>query len=150
MPARQRGESKHSKRRIDSVYDQAEALELRKAGFMYREIGAKQGVSEQQAWRRVEAALQRVLQEPSDAVRALECERLDKLFQKAYTQATRPNGRLDPVAVSSCLAIMARRAKLVGIDLADNKAAPASAAEIAAEIKAQMAATEPTPVGGAE
>jgi hypothetical protein len=110
---RQVGQSIHSLKRIESVERQRRALEMRKEGCTYLAISKELGCSPQYAQLAVEAALKRVLQEPADAVRKLECERLDAMLCGTWARAATGNlGALDAV-----LKIMARRAKLLGLDV---------------------------------
>lgn len=107
------GESKHSKRRIASVAKQAEALEYRKMGLSYAQIADKCGLnSAQNAWNAVESALKRTLQEPADEVRKLESARLDAMFIQTYNNAQKG----DLQSIAAALNIMARRARLLGLD----------------------------------
>ena len=92
--------------------EQAEALRLRASGMTYRQIAEHQGVHESTAKRRVDSALAATVQEPADELRTLEAHRLDLLLQIAVSQAA--NGKL--VAIDRCLAIMERRARLLGLD----------------------------------
>lgn len=111
--SRRIGQSIHSVARIESVERQRRALEMRKAGMTYTAIGKELGCSHQYAQVAVEAALKRVLQEPADAVRKLECERLDAMLLGTWARAATGNlGALDAV-----LKIMARRARLLGLDV---------------------------------
>ena len=111
--AMKRGESKHSERRIEAVFDQAKALEYRKMGLNYSQIAEKMELnSAQAAWYMVEAALKRTLQEAADDVRKLELERLDAMFIPVYGNALRG----DLASQQQVLRIMERRAKLLGID----------------------------------
>lgn len=108
------GESKHSVRRIEAVEKQAEALEYRKMGYSYAQIGEQLEVTPQGAAYMIESALKRTLQEPADVVRQLELGRLDAMFAPVYSQATQGN----LMALAGCLNIMSRRAKLIGLDAA--------------------------------
>jgi hypothetical protein len=92
-----------------------QALELRKAGLTFREIGRRMGFSEQRAHALVTEELARLnadRAEAAEAVTRLEIERLDALFEAVYPKAVK--GHMG--AVDRCLAIMARRAKMLGID----------------------------------
>lgn len=130
--------------------EQAEALKLRATGMTYRQIAEQQGVHESTAKRRVDSALAATVQEPADELRTLEAHRLDLLFQIAAQQAS--NGKL--VAIDRCLAIMDRRAKLLGLD------APIRIEEhvitedaVDAEIRrleGELAANDPSPDGMAD
>lgn len=107
------GESRHSVRRIESVEKAAQALDYRKMGASYAQIAEKlEFASPQAAWDAVERALKRTLQESADEVRKLELTRLDSMFLGVYPNAVRG----DLMAINSCITIMNRRAKLLGID----------------------------------
>jgi hypothetical protein len=91
------------------------ALELRKAGLTFRTIGQKMGFSEQRAHTLVTEELARLnatRAEAAEAVTRLEVERLDALWVVVYRKAV--GG--DMAAVDRCIAIMGRRAKMLGID----------------------------------
>lgn len=108
-----RGESVHSPRRIESVEKQAQALEYRKQGLSYSQIAQRLGFnSPQVAWNAVESAIQRILREPAEAVRTIELERIDAMFLSVFEKAC--DG--DPMAITPCLRLMERRAKLLGLD----------------------------------
>lgn len=116
--AKKRGESRHSQRRIEAVETQAKALEYRKLGLSYSQIAQKLELnSPQTAWNAVESALKRTLQDDADAVRKLEAERLDAMFLPVYSNAMRG----DLQALSACLNIMTRRARLLGLDAPERK-----------------------------
>jgi hypothetical protein len=91
------------------------ALDLRIAGARYRQIGAQLGVSYQTAYRDVQTALGELaaLQAgKAEQLRELEVERCDKL-----TMALWPKARSgDEKAVRAIVAVMDRRAKLLGLD----------------------------------
>jgi len=107
-------ESKHSQRRLAAIERQVRALELRKAGLSYRaianELGYKGGQGAQDA---VERAIRRCLREPVESVLVLELERLDAMFTPMYRRAREG----DVGALHGALAVMARRAKLQGMDI---------------------------------
>lgn len=92
-----------------------QALDYRKAGYSYRDIGARLEVSHEQARRDVEAALAALVEDTKDSaeqLRQLELERLDML-----TKALEPMAAVgNPGAVNSFLRVMERRAKLLGLD----------------------------------
>jgi hypothetical protein len=58
------------------------------------------------------SAIKRTLQEPADEVRRIEVERLDKLMLSLWPEAQTGNIK----AIETILGIMARRAKLLGLD----------------------------------
>ncbi len=92
---------------------QLQALELRKAGVSYAAIAQRLGYrSGSGAHAAVGAALKRTQQEPADEVRRLELERLDGMLLAIAGQIKGGNQG----AIDRALGIMARRAKLLGLD----------------------------------
>jgi Flp pilus assembly secretin CpaC len=91
------------------------ALDLRIAGVRYRQIGAQLGVSYQTAYRDVQTALGELatLQAgKAERLRELEVERCDKLQMALWPKAR--SG--DEKVVRALIAVMDRRAKLLGLD----------------------------------
>jgi hypothetical protein len=109
-----RGESATSPRRIKAVEEkQLAALEYRKMGYTYAQIAESLGYATAQgAYCAIQSALTRIIREPAEEVLKIELERLDAMFVKPYQAAT--NG--DLMAIGTCLNIMARKAKFLGID----------------------------------
>jgi hypothetical protein len=102
-----------SRRRLKAHERQIQALELRLAGVGFRQIASTLGYkSPSGAHDAVMTALDKTLQEPSDRVRKVELERLDRLLSKVYPIAR--TGSLDHITV--CLDILTRRARLLGLD----------------------------------
>lgn len=108
------GESATSPRRIAAVeVKQLQALEYRKMGYTYAQIAEAMSLnSSQAAHYSIQAALTRIIREPAEDVLKLDLERLDALFSKPYQDALQG----DLMALNVCLGIMARRAKLLGLD----------------------------------
>lgn len=108
------GESITSPRRIKAVEEkQLQALEYRKMAYSYSQIAEALGYAGPQgAQAAVMSALARIIREPAQEVLKLELERLDAMFSKPYQAAI--SG--DLVAVGSCLNIMARKARMLGLD----------------------------------
>jgi Homeodomain-like domain len=98
--------------RVTAREREARALELRKAGATFAQIGKALGCCESRAWRIVQRALGRVVAEPLEELRQLESLRLDQLLMVMWPKAMAGNGW----AVDRCLAIMQRRARLLGLD----------------------------------
>jgi len=118
--------TKRRKRRLPalSVTDRrAECLELRRQGLLYAQIGARLGIGAATAWRHVQLGIAAIIAEPAKAVLAIELERLDTLFQPQYEKATTLG---DGQACVSCLRIMERRAKLLGLDVQERSQAGAA------------------------
>jgi hypothetical protein len=97
---------------------EARVLELRKGGATTRQIGDSLGVSHQRAEQLLRRALDRLPREPAEELRRLELARLDALWLAMWPQAMQGAGW----AVDRCLAVMARRARLLGLDAADQRA----------------------------
>ena len=109
------GHSRASATRIKAAERRAQALALRRGGASYAQIGRLMGVSESRAYRLIMGELERInrdRQESAEAVIQLELQRLDSLFTVAYQAAM--SGDLG--AVGTCLNIMARRSRLLGLD----------------------------------
>lgn len=101
-------------------------LELRKGGLSYRVVSDKvidkfgasnlpKGYDARYAWMDVKAELDKLrigIKEDAREIIDLEIERLDRLFLAMYNQAVKG----DQGAVGSCLRIMERRSKMLGLD----------------------------------
>jgi len=98
---------------IASLDRTLQALELRKAGYGYDYIAEKLGYRGRQgAWAAVNRALKKVKGEPAQELIDIELHRLDSLWRPMYVRALRG----DIKAIDRCLAIMRRRAELLGLD----------------------------------
>lgn len=107
-----------SLKKVTQTQRQRAALELRTAGHDFDTIAAKLGYRNRSgAYKAVEEALRKTLQEPADAVRQQELLRLDRLLQGLWEMATTPGmGQLE--AVDRALKIMDRRTHyLLGLDV---------------------------------
>ena len=109
---RGRGEPKTSSRRTAARLKAIQAVELRRSGLTYMQIGRLLRVCESQAYRLVDGELARMSREPTEAVRNLELLRLDRLLMAHWDGALRG----DPVATDRVLKIMDRRARYLGLD----------------------------------
>ena len=99
------------RKRIATAEKQRQALELRKAGVTYAVIAERLGWKNADgAHKAVMTALRKTLQEPADAVRKLELERLDSMLLALATQVKNGNQG----AIDRALRIMDMRAKLLG------------------------------------
>jgi hypothetical protein len=101
--------------RIGRAERAGQALDLRKAGLTFREIGDRMGVTEQRAHKIVTQELARLngkRTESAEAVTRLEIERLNALMSAVWEKAKAG----DLAAIDRVLAIMLRRARLLGID----------------------------------
>jgi len=109
-----KAESKESPRRLKPSARQAAAMELKLAGKSYRTIARKLGFrGPSGAHKAVAAYLRKTLTAPSDELRRIELERLDRLQVVAWKRVT---VTADLKAISTVLKIMERRAKLLGLD----------------------------------
>jgi hypothetical protein len=109
------GHSQRSKALTKSRLAELEAINLRKAGLTYENIGKELGYTPQGAWKLVKRALNRVIlktMENAEEYRQVELQRLDELWSSVYPLALK--GHLK--SVETCLKIMQRRAKLLGLD----------------------------------
>jgi hypothetical protein len=114
------GHSKTSATRIKAAERRTQALALRRGGATFGQIAAFLGVSEARAHKIVTQQLQRLNKtraESAAAVLRLELERLDGLFMALWPKARSGDG----AAVDRVLAIMARRAKLLGLDAPEKR-----------------------------
>lgn len=110
--------NKTSKRIAVAREREEQALELRKAGASYTDIGKRLGITRPAAYRAVVRALQKLndkMAETGPVVRRLELERLDRLLLIAWRRLSQSNGE-DDAALRHILAIMDRRAKYLGLD----------------------------------
>jgi hypothetical protein len=110
--------AKSSVRRIRTTEKTLKALELRKRGMNYTQIGEKLGCNRSTACRYVLSELENLAEkcrEEAAHVRDLELHRLDELYLIAYHAISDGN---DLAGIDRCLRIMERRAKLLGIDAA--------------------------------
>ena len=98
-----------------AVERRAQALELRKRGMSYRQIGQELGVSRNTAHKYVTAELDELRAETrvsAEQLRDLELERLDQYL--ARLQPKIEDG--DEKAIATALRVQERRAKLTGLD----------------------------------
>lgn len=98
----------------DVIEKERRVLELRRAGLTFDVIAQEVGYSNASgAYHAFTRAMKRTLQQAgADELRELELDRLDRLQRFAWPQATQGNLR----AIDSILRIMARRARLLGLD----------------------------------
>jgi transcriptional regulator len=100
---------------VGAAEKQAAAVELRKRGKTYRDIGEELGCSHQQAHKYVRKALARIREKTDESaieVRTLELERLNAMVDALWFKVELG----DTYAVDSALKIMKRRADLLGLD----------------------------------
>ena len=110
--------AKSSVRRIRTTEKTLRALELRKRGMNYTQIGEKLGCARNTACRYVLSELENLAdkcREEAVHVRDIELQRLDALYLKVWEAVEEG----DLPAIDRCLRIMERRAKLLGLDAAE-------------------------------
>jgi predicted DNA-binding protein (UPF0251 family) len=94
-----------------------EALRLRSRGMTYQKIADSLGVTKATAYNRVQRALTAIPKEAVEEYRKLETERLDTMLERVMEKVTHDDGKSGFLfAVDRALAIMDRRAKLLGLD----------------------------------
>jgi hypothetical protein len=92
----------------------ARILGLRLQGYSLKQIGAELGISLQRVAKTIDDALNEIVVEPAEQYRKLELARLDQMWSAIYERAIAG----DLACIDRLLAIQARRAKLLGLDLA--------------------------------
>ncbi|BAX97127.1 hypothetical protein MSTE_01810 [Mycobacteroides stephanolepidis] len=91
----------------------AHALDLRTSGMTYAAVAVELGYSDESGPRKaVDRLLSRIEHEGASELRQLEGQRLDAMQRAIWTQAC--EGDID--SIKAVLSVMARRAKLFGID----------------------------------
>jgi IS30 family transposase len=88
------------------------ALELRKTGLTFEEIGRILGVSDSQVYRDIQTYFKKTAKEPTEELRRLELERFDRYLTKLEPKIERGDTR----AIEMALKISERRARLLGLD----------------------------------
>ncbi len=107
--------SRSQSRALVAAERRARALQLRKEGASFNDIGAELGMSRSAAHKTVQrglAELTRLAEGEADELRAMELARLDALLNAVWPAAT--DGDLP--AVDRALKIGERRARLLGLD----------------------------------
>ena len=95
---------------------EVKALELRLAGLHYNEIAKRLDYANRSsAYAAVIRVLDRREQEPAERVRHIELQRLERLLLTYWSRATRKR-KPDISAAKLCLDILARRARMLGLD----------------------------------
>jgi hypothetical protein len=106
------GTSRTSPARLAQAQRAVRALELRAGGATFAAIGEDLGIGAAGAFKLVERALRYALQEPAEAVRQIEAQRLDMLWRRLQPKIRKG----DLKAIEVALKVMARRAALLGLD----------------------------------
>ena len=99
----------------DQAHLDTAALRLRSLGYSYQAIADQQGTTKATAYNRCQRALAAIPAEAVDEFRRLEGQRLDLLLEKAMDKALSEE-KSALFAIDRVLAIMDRRAKLMGLD----------------------------------
>ena len=108
-----RNKNQTSPSTIDAKVRAARALELRMEGMKFDDIATELGYnSKQAAFDAVSRELKAITREPAEEVLRLDLERLDRMWGIHYLNAQAG----DAMALSSCMRIMERRARLLGLD----------------------------------
>ena len=108
-----RNKNKTSPSTIDAKVRAAKALELRMEGMKFDDIAAELGYnSKQAAFDAVSREIKAITREPAEEVLRLDLERLDRMWGIHYLNAQAG----DAQALASCMRIMERRARLLGLD----------------------------------
>lgn len=97
-----------------------EAMELRKSGKTYVQIGTELGISDVAAYNLVRRAINRLddaTTEIADSVRRLELDRLDHMLEKLKPKLD--NGNIK--AIETAIKIQERRSKYLGLDAPEKK-----------------------------
>ncbi len=112
--------SRISAARVQALEREQAALALRRQGRRYAEIAAQLGLSTAGAWKLVRRAFERsqkLNEAEADYQRTLDLERLDAALSAIWPQVE--SGQLR--AVDRLLGILERRAKLLGLDRAQEQ-----------------------------
>lgn len=121
--------NKNSAARARALDAQVKALELRRMGKGYVEIGAALGIGKSQAHRLVQAGLEDAraqVEGSASELKAEEVSRLDAMLAGLWPEARK--GHLG--AIDRVLRIMERRSKLLGLDAPTKHAATDPTGEI--------------------
>jgi hypothetical protein len=111
MPVGEHGRSKAQM--AADIEKQGQVLALRKAGLTFERIAQQLGYADRSgAYVAYQAAMKRLVLIPAAEERDLMAVRLDDLLAGSYAKAIQG----DPKAVLSCLRILDRRARLLGLD----------------------------------
>jgi ATP-dependent Clp protease ATP-binding subunit ClpA len=102
-----------AKKKVAQNEKQRQALELRLKGLNFSEIAKELGYKGADgAWKAVQEAMRKTIQEPADEVRKQEIERLDRMQKALWDRVV--GGELEAYPVM--LKLFERRAKLLGLD----------------------------------
>ena len=100
-------------RRITAAERQRRALQMRKSGATFEAIARAVGYSNESGARKaINTALKKLILEPADELRKLECERLDVMLHSLWPDVLQGK----PRSIEVALKVMDRRAALLGLD----------------------------------
>lgn len=123
----------------------AKAIEFRSEGMTYAEIGELMEISGGQAAALIKAGLQQIVREPAEELRTLEALRLEKMWRIAWPKSQvehfrGPFGAMDTQGewFDRCIKLMERRARLLGLDAAQEISFPELRAALFAVLRDQM------------
>lgn len=116
VKGKKNGPQRTNARALNARQRELKALEMRMAGQPYSRIAAALGYrGRSSAYTAVMRVLERREQEPAERVRLLELQRLERLLLTYWQRATRQRTP-DINAAKLCLDILARRARMLGLD----------------------------------
>lgn len=108
---------------IEAKLRAIQAMDLRRGGWSYQTIADRLGYKNpSSAYLAIKRLLERTAAEPTEEVRQMELDRLDRMFAAFWPAAIgmprrgRPDPDPDPHAADRCLAIMRQRASLLGLN----------------------------------
>ena len=100
--------------------NQIRCIELRKQGFTHHDIGKAIGISPGYVSQLISKGMKAALVTPAEELIEMEIARLDALWYPAFAAATVRQEDGTPIfnkdATDTCLKLMERRAKLLGLD----------------------------------
>jgi hypothetical protein len=116
VQGKKNGPQRTNARAMNARQRELKALEMRMGGHPYSAIAKALGYrSRSGAYEAVMRVLDRREQEPAERVRHLELQRLERLLLTYWKRATRKQVP-DINAAKLCLDILARRARMLGLD----------------------------------
>lgn len=116
VEGKKNGPQRTNARAMNARQRELQALELRMAGQPYSQIAKALGYRNRaSAYSAVIRVLDRREAEPAERVRNMELQRLERLLQAYWKRAVRKRTP-DIAAAKLCLDILARRARMLGLD----------------------------------
>lgn len=111
---------KQSPKKLSKAERERRALDLRKQGFFYHEIGSQLGVSEASAYQDVKRALRAIIDERNehgDELLQIEIQRLDAALNAIWPKVEKG----DESAVDRLIKILERKSKFLGLDAPEKR-----------------------------